>query len=125
MNSGFCNPVWHFIFRHKWNTPKCGLVVWWAGQLAIPGAEGGRSNLEKAADGGKRGRAGWGRRGLGRGVRGEVNSIYEDTESDMFVELSKYFSLLFKLTFVFSCFISKIEGITLTSPGTETLGKEN
>ena len=33
----------------------------------------------------------------------------------MFVELGKHFSLLFKFTFVTSCFFSKIEGPTLTS----------
>lgn len=43
-------------------------------------------------------------------ARGEVNSIYKDTEIDMFVELSKYFCFLFKLTFVFSCFTSENRG---------------
>ena len=33
----------------------------------------------------------------------------------MFVELGKHLSLLFKFTFVTSCFFSKIEGPTLTS----------
>lgn len=46
---------------------------------------------------------------LDRDVPGEVN-IYKDTEIDMFVELSKYFCLLFKPTFVFSCFTSKNRG---------------
>ena len=32
----------------------------------------------------------------------------------MFVELGKHFSLLFKFTFVTSCFFSKTEGTTLT-----------